>query len=60
MEAGIPAYLTQVAHLPVNVIGIVFFFNTLVIVVVQGHDARAIEQPNVRQAVTSGEAIGIL
>ena len=31
MEAGIPAYITTVAGLPVNAIGVVFFFNTLVI-----------------------------
>lgn len=43
MEAGIPAYLTQVAHLPVNVIGIVFFFNTLVIVVLQITVLRRVE-----------------
>jgi MFS family permease len=43
MEAGIPAYLTQVAHLPVNVIGIVFFFNTFVIVVVQIAVLRRVE-----------------
>lgn len=32
MDAGLPAFMTTVAGLPVNAIGIVFFLNTLVIV----------------------------
>lgn len=35
MDAGLPAFMTTVAHLPVNAIGVVFFLNTLVIVVGQ-------------------------
>ena len=33
MDAGLPAFMTTVAHLPVNAIGVVFFLNTLTIVV---------------------------
>jgi MFS family permease len=43
MEAGIPAFMTTVAHLPVNMIGVVFFFNTLVIVVGQVWVLKRIE-----------------
>ena len=35
MDAGLPAFMTTVAHLPVNAIGVVFFLNTLVIVLGQ-------------------------
>jgi MFS family permease len=35
MDAGLPAFMTTVAGLPVNAIGVVFFLNTLVIVVGQ-------------------------
>jgi MFS family permease len=35
VDAGLPAYMTTVAHLPVNAIGVVFFLNTLLIVVAQ-------------------------
>jgi MFS family permease len=35
MDAGLPAFMTTVAHLPVNAIGVVFFVNTLVIVLGQ-------------------------
>ena len=35
MDAGLPAFMTTVVHLPVNAIGVVFFLNTLVIVVGQ-------------------------
>jgi len=35
MEVGIPVFMTTEAGLPINAIGIVFFFNTLVIVVAQ-------------------------
>ncbi len=43
MEAGIPAFMTTEAGLPVNAIGIVFFFNTLVIVVAQVWVLKRIE-----------------
>jgi MFS family permease len=43
MEAGIPAYITTVAGLPVNAIGVVFFFNTVVIVVGQVWVLRRME-----------------
>jgi MFS family permease len=35
MEAGIPVFMTEVTGLPVNMIGVVFAFNTFVIVVAQ-------------------------
>jgi MFS family permease len=35
IDAGLPAFMTTVAHLPVNAIGLVFFLNTLLIVVAQ-------------------------
>ena len=35
MDAGLPAFMTTVVHLPVNAIGLVFFLNTFVIVVGQ-------------------------
>ena len=35
MDAGLPAFMTTVAHLPVNAIGLVFFLNTMVIVLGQ-------------------------
>ena len=35
MDARLPAFMTTVAHLPVNAIGVVFFLNTLVIVLGQ-------------------------
>jgi MFS family permease len=43
MEAGIPAYITTVAGLPVNAIGVVFFFNTVVIVAGQVWVLRRME-----------------
>jgi MFS family permease len=43
MDAGVPAFMTTVAHLPVNAIGVVFFLNTLVIVVGQVWVLRRIE-----------------
>lgn len=43
MDAGLPAFMTTVAHLPVNAIGVVFFINTLLIVVVQVWVLRRIE-----------------
>ena len=43
MEAGIPVFITTVADLPVNMIGVVFFFNTLVIVLAQVWVLRRIE-----------------
>ena len=35
IEAGIPLFITQVAHLSVHVIGLVIFFNTFTIIVAQ-------------------------
>jgi len=43
MDAGLPAFMTTVAHLPVNAIGVVFFLNTLIIVVAQVWVIRRIE-----------------
>ncbi len=43
MEAGIPVFITTVADLPVNMIGVVFFFNTVVIVVAQVWVLRRID-----------------
>jgi MFS family permease len=43
MEVGIPVFMTTEAGLPVNAIGIVFFFNTLVIVVAQVWVLKRIE-----------------
>ncbi len=43
MEAGVPVFITEVAELPVNMIGVVFFFNTLVIVVAQVWVLRRME-----------------
>ena len=43
MEAGLPAFMTTVAHLPVNAIGVVYFLNTLVIVLAQVWVLRRIE-----------------
>jgi len=43
IEAGVPVFITSVAELPVNMIGIVFFFNTLVIVVAQVWVLRKLE-----------------
>lgn len=43
MDAGLPAFMTTVAHLPVNAIGVVFFLNTLVIVVCQVWVLKRIE-----------------
>ena len=35
IDAGLPAFMTTVVHLPVNAIGLVFFLNTFLIVVAQ-------------------------
>jgi MFS family permease len=43
MEVGIPVFMTTEAGLPVNAIGIVFFFNTLVIVLAQVWVLKRIE-----------------
>lgn len=43
MDAGLPAFMTLVAGLPVNAIGIVFFVNTAVIVVGQVWVLKRIE-----------------
>lgn len=43
MEVGIPVFMTTEAGLPINAIGIVFFFNTLVIVVAQVWVIKRIE-----------------
>ena len=43
MDAGLPAFMTTVAHLPVNAIGVVFFLNTLIIVVAQVWVLKRIE-----------------
>jgi MFS family permease len=43
MEAGIPVFMTEVTGLPVNMIGVVFFFNTFVIVVAQVWVLRRME-----------------
>ena len=43
MEAGIPVFITTVADLPVNMIGVVFFFNTVVIVGAQVWVLKRIE-----------------
>lgn len=43
MDAGLPAFMTVVAGLPVNAIGIVFFVNTLLIVVLQVWVLKRIE-----------------
>jgi MFS family permease len=43
MDAGLPAFMTTVAHLPVNAIGVVFFLNTLIIVVGQVWVIKRIE-----------------
>jgi len=43
MDAGLPAFMTTVAHLPVNAIGVVFFLNTLTIVVAQVWVLKRIE-----------------
>ena len=43
MDAGLPAFMTTVAHLPVNAIGVVFFLNTLIIVVAQVWVIKRIE-----------------
>ena len=43
MDAGLPAFMTTVAHLPVNAIGVVFFLNTVVIVVAQVWVLKKIE-----------------
>jgi MFS family permease len=43
MEAGIPVFITEVTGLAVNMIGVVFFFNTLVIVVAQVWVLRRME-----------------
>jgi MFS family permease len=43
MEAGIPVFITTAAGLPVNMIGVVFFFNTVVIVVAQVWVLKRIE-----------------
>jgi MFS family permease len=43
MEVGIPVFMTEEAGLPINAIGIVFFFNTLVIVVAQVWVIKRIE-----------------
>lgn len=43
MEVGIPVFMTTEAGLPVNAIGVVFFFNTLVIVVAQVWVIKRIE-----------------
>jgi len=43
MEAGIPAFITTVVGLPVNMIGVVFAFNTAVIVVAQVWVLRRME-----------------
>ena len=43
MDAGLPAFMTTVAGLPVNAIGVVFFVNTLLIVVLQVWVLKRIE-----------------
>ncbi|MGE0818077.1 MAG: MFS transporter [Candidatus Nanopelagicales bacterium] len=43
MEVGIPVFMTTEAGLPINAIGVVFFFNTLVIVVAQVWVIKRIE-----------------
>jgi MFS family permease len=43
MDSGLPAFMTTVAHLPVNAIGVVFFLNTLIIVVAQVWVLKRIE-----------------
>ena len=43
VDAGLPVFMTTVAHLPVNAIGLVFAFNTLLIVVAQVWVLRRIE-----------------
>jgi len=43
MDAGLPAFMTTVAHLPVNAIGVVFFLNTVVIVLAQVWVLKRIE-----------------
>ncbi len=35
IEAGIPLYVTQVLHHPVRTVGILFFFNTMTIIIAQ-------------------------
>jgi MFS family permease len=43
MDAGLPPFMTTVAGLPVNAIGVVFFVNTLLIVVLQVWVLKRIE-----------------
>lgn len=43
MDSGLPAFMTTVARLPVNAIGVVFFLNTLIIVVAQVWVLKRIE-----------------
>jgi MFS family permease len=43
MDAGLPAFMTTVAGLPVNAIGVVFFLNTVIIVVAQVWVLKRIE-----------------
>ncbi|MFN8167310.1 MAG: MFS transporter [Candidatus Nanopelagicales bacterium] len=43
MDAGLPPFMTTVVGLPVNAIGVVFFLNTLIIVVLQVWVLKRIE-----------------
>ena len=43
IDSGLPVFMTSVAHLPVNAIGLVFFLNTAIIVVAQVWVLRRIE-----------------